>query len=159
MNPDNCIMTYTMNSGIKGSVVFTSKQISEWIESYRVGSRYVTTVNRDYFGLNPELVADFKIHNYFSEQRIQLETIPLENPKNDLQADSTYSKAETIMQIECKCGESYIIRSAYKKLKWSCKNCNSIVFLDRKKGLVDTEEGKAWYMTNRYFVDRNALGR
>lgn len=156
MNPDNCIMTYTMNSGIKGSVAFTSKQISEWIESYRVGSRYVTTVNRDYFGLNPELVADFKIHNHFSEQRIHLETVPPGNPKNDLQVDSTYSKAEIITQIECKCGESYIIRSAYKKYKWSCKRCNSIVFLDPKKGLVDTEEGKAWYLTNRYYVDRNA---
>ncbi|MDQ0047660.1 hypothetical protein J2T18_001943 [Paenibacillus polymyxa] len=27
----------------------------------------MTTVGKQYFGLNPELVADFKVHNEFSE--------------------------------------------------------------------------------------------
>lgn len=49
-------MTYTLNSGIKESVNLSTKQIQDWIESYRVGSKYVTTVGKEHFGLNPEVV-------------------------------------------------------------------------------------------------------
>ncbi|MGW8957117.1 hypothetical protein [Paenibacillus sp. NPDC055715] len=148
-------MTYTLNSGIKGRVNLSSKQIQDWIESYRVGSKYVTTVGKEYFGLNPELVADFKVHNEFSEQREHVVAIqPTATSKATEQLAEAYSQHKTLIQVECKCGSSYIEESAYKRSKWGCKECGEIVFLDSKKGMVDTVKGKAWYMTNRYFVER-----
>ncbi|MNW30384.1 hypothetical protein D3C74_72710 [compost metagenome] len=149
-------MTYTLNSGIKGSVNLSSKQIQDWIESYRVGSKYVTTVGREHFGLNPELVADFKVHNEYSEQREHIAVIQqftVASKASEQLADA-YSQHKTLIQVECKCGASYIEESVYKRNKWGCKECSDIVFLDSKKGMVDTEKGKAWYMTNRYFVER-----
>ncbi|WP_346836037.1 hypothetical protein [Paenibacillus polymyxa] len=150
------MMTYTLNSGIKGSITFSNKQIEEWMESYRIGSKYVTTVGKVFFGLNPELVADFKVHNESSEQREHISVKPITgtNKINEQIADA-YSKYETQIQVDCKCGESYIMKSAYKKTKWGCKNCGEMVFLDRKVGMVNTEQGKAWYMTNRYYIERS----
>ncbi|MFK4304453.1 MULTISPECIES: hypothetical protein [unclassified Paenibacillus] len=148
-------MTYTMNSGIKGTVNLSNKQIQDWIESYRVGSKYVTTVGKEHFGLNPELVADFKVHNEYSEQREHVAAIqPTAASKASVQLADAYSQHKTLIQVECKCEASYIEESAYKRSKWGCKECGEIVFLDSKKGTVDTVEGKAWYMTNRYFVER-----
>lgn len=69
MTPNQHLMTYTLNSGIKGTVDLTSKQVQEWIKAYRIGSKFVTVVGKQYFGLNPELVADFKVHNeYWSRE-------------------------------------------------------------------------------------------
>ncbi|MBP1177418.1 MULTISPECIES: hypothetical protein [Paenibacillus] len=149
-------MTYTLNSGIKGSVNLSTKQIQDWIESYRVGSKYVTTVGKEHFGLNPELVADFKVHNEFSEQREYVAAIqqPTVSSKSKEQLADAYSQHKVLIQVECKCGASYVEGSAYKRNKWGCKECGDIVFLDSKKGMVDTNKGKAWYMTNRYFVER-----
>ncbi|KAF6558127.1 hypothetical protein G9G63_26145 [Paenibacillus sp. EKM202P] len=148
-------MTYTLNSGIKGTVNLSSKQIQDWIESYRVGSKYVTTVGKEHFGLNPELVADFKVHNEFSEQREHVAAIqPKAASKASEQLADAYSQRKTLIQVECKCGASYIEESAYKRNKWGCKECGDIVFLDSKKGMVDTMKGMAWYMTNKYFVER-----
>lgn len=31
------IMTYTLNSGIKGTVPLSNQQIQEWLECYRIG--------------------------------------------------------------------------------------------------------------------------
>ncbi|MNW47012.1 hypothetical protein D3C74_243310 [compost metagenome] len=151
----NHTMTYTLNSGIKGTVNLSSKQIQDWIESYRVGSKYVTIVGKEHFGLSPELVADFKMHNEYSEQREYIiEIQPIVESKADEQLTDAYSQHKILIQIECKCGASYKEESAYKRNKWGCKECGEIVFLDSKKGLVDTIKGKAWYMTNRYFVER-----
>ncbi|RTZ37889.1 hypothetical protein EJ573_01385 [Paenibacillus polymyxa] len=149
-------MTYTLNSGIKGNVNLSTKQIQHWIESYRVGSKYVTTVGKEYFGLNPELVADFKVHNEFSEQREYVTAIqqqPATSKDNEQLADA-YSQHKVLIQVECKCGASFIDESTYRRNKWGCRECGDIVFLDSKKGMVDTVKGKAWYMTNRYFVER-----
>ncbi|MGG1671561.1 hypothetical protein ACIFOE_13085 [Paenibacillus sp. NRS-1783] len=148
-------MTYTLNSGIKGTVNLSTIQIQDWIELYRVGSKYVTTVGREHFGLNPELVADFKVHNEYSEQREHITAIqPTATSKITEQLADAYSQHKTLIQVECKCGASYIEESAYKRSKWGCKECGEIVFLDSKKGTVDTAEEKTWYMTNRYFVER-----
>ncbi|WP_226000959.1 hypothetical protein [Paenibacillus sp. BJ-4] len=148
-------MTYTLNSGIKGTVNLSSKQIQDWIESYRVGSKYVITVGKEHFGLNPELVADFKVHNEYSEQREHVVAIQqAAASKATEQLADAYSQHKVLIQVECKCGASYIEESAYKRNKWGCKECGDIVFLDSKKGMVDTIKGKVWYMTNRYFVER-----
>ncbi|WP_431089942.1 hypothetical protein [Paenibacillus sp. 8b26] len=148
-------MTYTLNSGIKGTVNLSSKQIQDWIESYHVGSKYVTTVGKEHFGLNPELVADFKVHNEYSEQREYVAAIhPTAASKASEQLADAYGQHKTLIQVECKCGASFIEDSPYKRSKWGCKECGDIVFLDSKKGMVDTVKGKAWYMTNRYFVER-----
>lgn len=149
------VMTYTLNSGIKGSIALSNKQIQDWMESYRIGSKFVTSVGKEYFGLNPELVADFKVHNEFSEQREELSVNQLITNKENEQLKNAYSQYETLIEVECKCGESYVTNSAFKRSKWGCRSCGEIVFIDRKKGQVNTEKGKAWYMTNRYFVERN----
>ncbi|AOK91782.1 hypothetical protein [Paenibacillus polymyxa] len=149
-------MTYTLNSGIKGTISLSTKQIQDWIESYRVGSKYVTTVGKEHFGLNPELVADFKVHNEYSEQREYVSAIQQSTAvsKGSEQLADAYGQHKALIQIECKCGASYSEESAYKRNKWGCKECSEIVFLDNKKGMVETVKGKAWYMTNRYFVER-----
>jgi hypothetical protein len=143
-------MTYTLNSGIKGTVNLSTKQIQEWIESYRVGSKYVTTVGKEHFGLNPELVADFKVHNEFSEQREHVVAIqPTVASKASEKLADAYSQRKVLIQVECKCGASYIEESAYKRNKWGCKECSEIVFLDSKKGMVDTVKGKAWIVNTK----------
>ncbi|WP_311078198.1 hypothetical protein [Paenibacillus polymyxa] len=148
-------MSYTLNSGIKGSINLSTKQIQDWIESYRVGSKYVTTVGKEHFGLSPELVADFKVHNEYSEQREYVTAIqPTAVSKATEQLTDAYNQHKVLIQVECKCGASSIVESAYKRSKWGCKECGDIVFLDSKKGMVDTTKGKAWYMTNKYFVER-----
>ncbi len=43
------VMTYTLNSGIKGSIALSNKQIQDWMESYRIGSKFVTSVGKEYF--------------------------------------------------------------------------------------------------------------
>ncbi|KAF6564084.1 hypothetical protein G9G63_12195 [Paenibacillus sp. EKM202P] len=159
MTPNQHLMTYTLNSGIKGTVDLTSKQVQEWIKAYRIGSKFVTVVGKQYFGLNPELVADFKVHNEYSEQREHISMIQpiMEHKAVDLDPlVEAYSQYKTLIQVECKCGASYIEESPHKRTKWSCKECNNIVFLDRKKGMVDTNIGKAWYMTNKYYVERQS---
>ncbi|URJ46280.1 hypothetical protein MF628_000798 [Paenibacillus polymyxa] len=133
-------MTYTLNSGIKGTISLSTKQIQDWIESYRVGSKYVTTVGKEHFGLNPELVADFKVHNEYSEQREYVAAIqqqPATSKVTEQLADA-YSQHKVLIQVECKCGASYIEESTYRRNKWGCKECGDIVFLDSKKGMMVT---------------------
>jgi hypothetical protein len=159
MTPNQHLMTYTLNSGIKGTVDLSSKQVQEWIKAYRIGSKFVTVVGKQYFGLNPELVADFKVHNEYSEQREHISMIQPVVERKTIDVDQladAYSQHKTLIQVECKCGASYIEESPHKRTKWSCKECNNIVFLDRKKGMVGTEKGKAWYMTNTYYVERQS---
>ncbi|KJD42658.1 hypothetical protein [Paenibacillus terrae] len=150
------IMTYTMISGIKGSIPLTSQQIQVWMESYRIGTTFITNVGKEYFGLNPKLVADFKVHNEYSEQREHVSAVQPTHANMALDSlSAAYRQHKTLIQVTCKCGASYIKESPYKRLKWSCEKCNNIVFLDQKKGMVDTQKGKAWFMTNKYYVDRN----
>ncbi|MNP83355.1 hypothetical protein D3C76_1822720 [compost metagenome] len=59
------------------------------------------------------------------------------------------------MKIDCKCGTAYVTESPYKRTKWYCTKCKEIVFLDAKKGMVETSRGDAYYMTNKYFVSRD----
>lgn len=88
------------------------------------------------FGLNPELVADFKVHNEYSEQREHISIIQPVMERKAVELDplvEAYSQYKTLIQVECKCGASYIEESPHKRTKWSCKECNNIVFLDRKR--------------------------
>lgn len=40
------IMTYTLNSGIKGTVPLSNQQIQEWLECYRIGKKFVTEIGK-----------------------------------------------------------------------------------------------------------------
>lgn len=64
------IMTYTLYSGIKSTVPLSNKQISEWIECFKLNKNFITTIGQEKYGLKPCLVADFKVHNnnVFSEK-------------------------------------------------------------------------------------------
>jgi len=149
-------MTYTLNSGIKGTVPLSNKQIHEWIESYRANTRFITAIGKEFFGLNPELVADFKVQNRFSNY-VELITpiTAVDQEKNDelLQA---YDENLVFFKVDCKCGTTYTTYSQYYTTKWFCSKCKEIVFMDKKKGKVPTDKGEAWYMTNKYFVERDS---
>lgn len=43
------IMTYTLNSGIKGTVPLSNKQIIEWLDCYRNEKRFVTEIGKEFF--------------------------------------------------------------------------------------------------------------
>lgn len=152
------IMTYTLNSGIKGTVPLSPDQIGKWLNCYKDGSKFVTEIGQEYFGLNPELVADFKVHNKYSsyqEAILPVQAQPNLNQQQQ-QLSSAYKKNEILIKVECKCGASYLTTSPLKRTKWYCSKCNEIVFLDSKKGQVETPKGPAYYMTNKYFVEREA---
>lgn len=59
------IMTYTLSSGIKNTVPLSVDQIDQWIKNFKERNIFITTIGTEHFGLNPELVADFKVHNKF----------------------------------------------------------------------------------------------
>lgn len=42
------IMTYTLNSGIKGTVPLSNKQIIEWLDCYRNEKRFVTEIGKEF---------------------------------------------------------------------------------------------------------------
>ncbi|MEC0089902.1 hypothetical protein [Paenibacillus macquariensis] len=160
------IMTYTLNSGVKGTVPLSGEQIKEWIEAYSNNKKYVTVIGMEWFGLNSDLVADFKVHNNSSEQREYIaptqpivESGKVEEESNQLAvAYRQQSEERLLIQVDCKCGASYEEGLSKYRTKSSCKECNSLVFMDRKVGIVDTVKGKAWYMTNKYYVEREATG-
>ena len=156
-NENLTIMTYTLNSGIKGTVPLSNKQIQEWIECYRTNQKFITAIGKEFFGLNPELVADFKVHNRFSNYAEVIKPVgnqPVE-PENAEQLSKAYEENRVYFKVDCKCGTTYTTFSQYYTTKWYCSKCNEIVFLDKKKGKVLTDKGDAWYMTNKYFVARD----
>ncbi|WP_440110497.1 hypothetical protein [Paenibacillus sp. QZ-Y1] len=147
------IMTYTLNSGIKGTVPLSNKQIIEWLDCYRNEKRFVTEIGKEFFGLNAGLVADFKVQNHLSDY--QQTIMPTQQQDNLERLSSAYKSTEILMKIDCKCGTAYVTESPYKRTKWYCTKCKEILFLDAKKGMVETSRGDAYYMTNKYFVSRD----
>ncbi|MWV44902.1 hypothetical protein GRF59_14870 [Paenibacillus sp. HJL G12] len=148
-------MTYTLNSGIKGTVPLSNNQISRWIECFKINIRFVTSIGNEFFGLNPSLVADFKVHNEKSGQQNQKETSKkLEHLETLSEA---YKSNEIAIKVDCKCGTTYTTTSQHYVTKWYCSKCNEIVFLDKNKGKVPTDKGEALYLTNKYFIDRKIL--
>ncbi|OAB45982.1 hypothetical protein [Paenibacillus glacialis] len=153
------IMTYTLNSGVKGTVPLSDKQIEEWIESYKSNTIFITVVGKEWFGLNSDLVADFKVHNSFSDHREYI--VPAQSIEESNQLEVAYnqhSQQKTMIRVECKCGASYIESLAKYRTKSSCKECNSMVFLDKKVGLIDVGKDKGYYMTNKYYVEKEVTG-
>ncbi|WP_138493407.1 hypothetical protein [Paenibacillus pinistramenti] len=150
-------MTYTLNSGIKGTVPLSPEQIKTWMECYKNNNKFVTEIGQEFFGLNPGLVADFKVHNKYSSYQETLMPVQAPSASNlNQQLSSAYKKSELLIKVECKCGASYLTNSPLKRTKWYCSECNEIVFLDMKKGLIETPKGQAHYMTNKYFVERDS---
>lgn len=157
-NENLTIMTYTLNSGIKGTVPLSNKQIQEWIECYRTDAKFITAIGKEFFGLNPELVADFKVHNRFSNYAEVLKPVgnpPTAESDNTDQLSKAYEENRVYFKVDCKCGTTYTTFSQYYTTKWYCSKCKEIVFLDKKKGRVSTDKGDAWYMTNKYYVSRD----
>lgn len=145
------IMTYTLNSGVKGTVPLSNKQIQEWIHCYRNDTKFIAEIGKEFFGLNPSLVSDFKVQNQFSDYQNVI--MPVQQDNLD-RLSTAYRANEILMKIDCKCGTAYVTESPYKRTKWYCTKCKEIVFLDPKKGMVETSRGDAYYMTNKYFVTR-----
>ncbi|RUT33449.1 hypothetical protein EJP77_07310 [Paenibacillus zeisoli] len=147
------IMTYTLNSGVKGTVPLSAAQIGEWLDSYRSNTKFVTEIGKEFFGLNPELVADFKVQNVFSSYREVVLPKQQEVVYNRLSEE--FKKNSVWIHIDCKCGTTYTTESPYYRTKWYCTKCKEIVFLDKKKPPVKTNKGDAHYMTNKYLVERD----
>lgn len=155
-NENLSIMTYTLNSGIKGTVPLSNKQIQEWIECYRTDAKFITAIGKEFFGLNPELVADFKVHNRFSNYAELIKPVVSSSESDNTdQLSKAYEENRVYFKVDCKCGTTYTTFSQYYTTKWYCSKCKEIVFLDKKKGRVPTDKGDAWYMTNKYYVARD----
>jgi DNA-directed RNA polymerase subunit RPC12/RpoP len=142
-------MTYTLNSGIKNTAVLSPKQIEEWIDCFKNGNKYVTVIGREYLGLNPELIADFKVHNEFSEQRNQIEAIKIQVKNENLNLEKAYNEKRILAKVDCRmCNTIYVGEILYKSKEVNCTKCKSKVYLDALKGMLDTGKGKAYYYTN-----------
>lgn len=57
------IMTYTLRSGTKGTVPLSNKNINVWLECYIQNNKFIVAIDKEYFGLDPKDVADFKVYN------------------------------------------------------------------------------------------------
>ena len=57
------IMTYTLRNGTKGTVPLSNKNIKLWLECYTQNNKFLVAIDREYFGLDPKDVADFRVHN------------------------------------------------------------------------------------------------
>ncbi|MEK3788938.1 MULTISPECIES: hypothetical protein [Paenibacillus] len=153
------IMTYTLNSGIKGTVPLSNQQIQEWMNCYKSGTKFVTEIGKEFFGLHADLVADFKVHNSSSSYQEVITPVQQQQTDSSLkQLSNAYKETEILIKIDCKCGTAYVTESPFKRTKWYCTKCKEIVFLDSKKGMVETSRGEAYYMTNKYFVERETTG-
>lgn len=148
------IMTYTLNSGVKGTAPLSNKQILDWLDCYKSNIKFITSIGNEFFGLNPALVADFKVHNETNKFQ-QISNEPEKNQEILESLSEAYKQNEFIMKINCKCGTVYTTTSQYPVTKWYCSKCKEIVFLDKKKGKVPTDKGEAAYLTNKYFVERS----
>ena len=145
------IMTYTLSSGIRGTVPLCNKQIVQWLQCYKENERFLTEIGKEFFGLNPLLVADFKVQNHLSDHQPSL--LPIYQRESETLREA-YKTTEVLIKIDCKCGTSYVTESPYRRTKWYCTKCKEIVFFDHKKGMIETTRGDAYYMTNKYYVSR-----
>lgn len=142
-------MTYTLNSGIKNTVNLSPIQIEQWVKCYQNNEKFVAIIGKEYFGINPELVADFKVHNAFSEHRNDIEPIKQTFVTKEL-VDAFESREKIHAKIDCKkCDTIYATQLDYKKTKVMCTKCKSDVYLDQDKGIIFTGKGNGYYYTNR----------
>ncbi|MCW3793841.1 hypothetical protein OM416_19805 [Paenibacillus sp. LS1] len=63
-----------------------------------------------------------------------------------------FHKKETLFKVECKCGEEYTLYNFRRSTRSGCVHCNQIVVVDYSPGLIETDQGEAWLMTNKYWV-------
>ncbi|ASA22695.1 hypothetical protein B9T62_19000 [Paenibacillus donghaensis] len=143
------IMTYTLNSGIKNTVPLSNSQIDEWMQCYKNDEKFVTTIGAEYFGLNSNLVADFKVHNKFSVHRNQI--VSIQKTEEEI-LNKAYSNQTIVIKVDCKCGTTYTAESQYKRKTWNCSKCKEIVYLVEDV-LVDTNKGKGHLMSNKMRIE------
>ena len=143
-NEDNnalSIMTYTLNSGIKSTVPLSNEMIMDWIECYKNNKKYIVNIGNETFGLNPSLVADWKVHNKYSEYRKHVECT------FSTELNEAYNDAQVVVRVECKCGTKYTTITTKRKT-WFCSKCKAEVFIIDDK-LHDTNKGKGYIMSNK----------
>lgn len=143
------IMTYTLNSGIKSTIPLSAQQIREWKECFDKDKKFVVVIGNEVYGLNPSLIADWKVHNKYSEHRKHVECIN-RDMHNNVDLETAYTKAEVLIKVDCKCGTIYTTKSIKRKV-WLCSKCKEQVFIIDDK-LYDTTKGKVYIMSNK--VDR-----
>lgn len=84
---------------------------------------------------------------------LETETVLTENKLDTPNGRVSYKK-ETLFKVECKCGEEYTFYNFRRSTRSGCKSCNQIVVVDYSVGLIETDRGEAWLMTNKYWVDK-----
>lgn len=146
-------LVYTLNSGVKGSIELSKSQLEEWEECYKTNKKFVIESGKYVFGLNPNLVADFKC---LREQSIETSSINIiqthiEETQDELEEDPVIS-----FKIICKCGATYLTPSRKSRKKSNCKYCQSPVFVDYSSGIIETHYGNGLLMTNTKYIDKNA---
>lgn len=138
-------MTYTLNSGIKCTIPLSSKQIEKWKKCYENDVKFIVNIGNEIFGLNPVLVADWRVHNKNSEYRSQIVSIIKETENTEL--SKAYAKAQVLVKVICKCGTTYTTETT-KRRAWFCSKCKQEVLLINDE-LCDTNKGKAYIMSNK----------
>ncbi|MEK4006421.1 hypothetical protein [Paenibacillus sp. FSL H3-0333] len=143
-------MTYTLNSGIKNTINLSPVQIDEWLKCYEKDERFITTIGREYFGLNPGLVADFKVHNILSVQRIEIEPVRQTILVNkELVNAYEQGKVRIIAKVDCKnCNTIYTTQLDYKMPRTTCTKCRSEVYLNKEKGIISTGRGDGYFYSS-----------
>ncbi|WP_232380896.1 hypothetical protein [Paenibacillus tianjinensis] len=132
-----------MSSGIKNTIPLHCDQINTWIECYKKNEMFVVNVGKEVFGLNPSLIADFRVHNEFSEQRNVISTIDQANFK----LQNAYEDIQVLVKVDCKCGTVYTAETNKRKV-WYCSKCKADIYLNDEL-MVETNKGKAYLMSNK----------
>lgn len=110
-------MTYTLNSGIKETIALSEEQIGIWIHCYKNNQKFITNIGKEQFGLDPDLVADFKVNNRFSYHFTP--TVPIQSEKESYSKLAEAYKEKQI-PIKISSERAYHTESPYKRTKWHC---------------------------------------
>lgn len=146
----------TLNSGIKDTIFISKEQSKEFVEVCKKNGLFVAYSGEEVYIINPNSIAISKLQNTFSDQREILQVIDVVEPEKvevEDNIEKAYEKALTWYKVECACGSTYEAKMPENRTKTGCKDCNSMVFADKKDGKIDLDSGLGYIMTNKRFVD------
>jgi hypothetical protein len=159
------IVNYVLSTGQKGTLPLNKTQSKYFLECIDMNKTMVLQVGDEIRTLNPMHLAftyikGLNVSEILIEQQKKpdKENFKAENKIQIFDSSEQLAKAYTDkekFQIECKCGAEYIKEYGPLTQKNSCSECNVMIFVDRKRGKQERENGEfVWIMTNKYYVDR-----
>jgi hypothetical protein len=160
----NCIIVnYVLSTGQKGTLPLNKEQCKYFLDCIDKNKTMILQIGDEIRTLNPHHVAFtylkgmkeneivIKSHEAIEEAK---ETEFIQKIDAIEELSRAYNKPKELFKIECKCGEEYYKELPFYTQKNSCEKCSQMVFVDRKKGKLESANGLVWLITNRYFVER-----